>query len=281
LWGALSLSGVAYAQSDPAETETPDPEEVEEEAEPEVLETVELDEDEDDPLSRYRTRFDVLAERTIGTASKPVAFNWRRTNVHVAASGSFLFELNNFNSLRVGGMARLPSQKAIVELGVNYVEAWDTPSSRQLAFTPYRQPGRPNRLEFDVALAYPLAEGVVTTFPRWFPAVQMVFNAMAGFRYSIYPAGWGGMTPGQVGAAIFNPAITDLELDNLDDNRLDAMIIDSGRYGFLLGFGNDLYFEQGIFLSPRMMLAVPILAPVNQSDLRVWADFTLAAGMAF
>ena len=67
---------------------------------------------EEDPLSPHRTRFDVLTDRAIGTASIPVEFNWRRTKVHVAGTGSFLFELNNFDSARVGGMVRLPLEQA-------------------------------------------------------------------------------------------------------------------------------------------------------------------------
>jgi len=238
-------------------------------------------EDLEDPLSPYRTRFDVLAERAIGTASKPVAFNWRRTHLHLAPMGSLLFELNNFNSLRGGGMARFPGQRTIVELGFCYTRVWDTPSSRTLALTPYRQPGRPSRLELDVTVALPLAEGVVTTFPRFFPAVQLVFNAYVGFRYILYPAGFPGMQPGQVAGAIFSPTITPIEIDNLDDQRLDAMQVDPGRYGLMLGFGDDIYFEQGIFVSPRIMLAVPILSPATQTELLTWADFSLAIGMAF
>ncbi|NCG20616.1 MAG: hypothetical protein GWP91_16525 [Rhodobacterales bacterium] len=237
--------------------------------------------DSEDPLSPYRTRLDVLAERTIGTVSRPVAFNWRRTNVHIAAFGSFPFELNNFNTLRAGGMVRLPSEKTLVELGLSYVEVWDTPSSRLLALTPYRQPGRPNRLELDVTLAYPLAEGVVTTAPRIFPAVEMVFNGYADLRYIIYPTGFARMTPGKVAGALFLPALSDEEVDNLEDSRLDAMQTDRGRYGVLVGFGNDIYFEQGLFVSPRFLFAVPIMAPASLTELYFWADFNLAIGMAF
>ncbi len=234
-----------------------------------------------DPISKYRVRFDELAERTIGTASKPVAFNWRRSSFQVAANGSFLFELNNFNSMRGGAMLRLPSGGAIIEIGASYVRTWDTPSSRQLALTPYRQPGRPHRLEVDFGLAYPLAEGVVTAAPRIFPTTQLVFNAYAHVRYMVYPNGWGGMRPRQVIGAIFSPSMTEQELENLDDFRLDAMEIDSGRYGVMLGLGNDLYFEQGFFVSPRMMLAVPLLAPASGTNLLFWADFTLSVGMSF
>ncbi len=275
LVAALWLTQALAADDGPSETSETSPSE-----QGEVEDGDHTEPELDDSLSRYRTPFGVLAERTIGTTSKPVEFNWRRTKVHLAASGNHPFELNNFNSLRSGGLVRLPSGGVIFELGLSYVWVWDTPSSELLAFTPYRQPGRPERLELDFAVALPLAEGVVTTYPRFFPAVQMVFNAYAGLRYLLYPNGFGGMKPGKVMTALLSPTITESEVDNLDDNRLAAMQVDPGRYGLMIGFGNDLYFKQGVFFSPRVGLSAPILAPATQTELVLWAELSLVVGVA-
>ncbi len=234
-----------------------------------------------DVLSRHRTRFDVLAERAIGTTSRPVEFNWRRTSLQVAATGSFPFELNNFNTLRAGAVLRKPAAGALFELGLTWSEVWDSPSSEMLALTPYRQPGRPDRLDIDLGVGLPVAEGVVTTFPKFFPAVEMVFTLYGGLRYSLYPTGFVGMKAGEIGAAVLAPALTDAEIDNLDDERLDAMQTDPGRYGVMAGIGDDLYFESGIFVSPRFLVAIPLLAPASRTELLVWADVSLAVGLAF
>ena len=236
--------------------------------------------EDEDTLAPYRMSFDTLTERAIGTASQPVEFNWRRTHLHVAGSGSFLFELNNFDSARVGGLVRLPSRRNIFEIGLHYVEVWDTPSSEIIALTPYRQPGRPSRAELDVGLALPLAEGVVTTVPKVFPAVQLVFNAHVQIRYLFYPTAWSEMTPAEVGRAIIAPALDQKQINNLDEARLDAMAVDPGRYGLMLGFGNDIYFKQGVFVSPRVMLATPVMAPVTDTNMLFWADLSLAVGVA-
>jgi hypothetical protein len=234
----------------------------------------------DDPLARHRVPFPELAERTIGTASQPVEFNWRRSKVQGAVSGSQLFELNNFNSVRVGGLARFPTGNLIAELGASYVRTWDTPASEILALTPYRQPGRPDRMEIDINVGIPLAEGVVTFAPRFMPPVQLVLNGYVGFRYLLYPDGFAGMKAGKVFTAVLSPSLTQAEFDNLDDRRLDGMQVDSGRYGLMIGLGNDLYFKQGFFLSPRVSFALPILAPVSGTDLLLWGDFSLAIGVA-
>lgn len=233
-----------------------------------------------DELSRYRTPFPVLTERVIGTVSRPVEFDWRRTRVHLAATGDHLFELNNFNSLRAGGLVRWPGETLLWELGASWAWVWDTPSSRNLALTPYRQPGRPPRLELDFGVALPLAEGVVTVSPSLFPAVEMVFCALAGVRYLVYPSGFGGLRPGEVAKAIVSPTITEPELENLEDARLDAMTIDAARYGVMVGVADDLYFRQGLFVSPRATFALPLLAPATETDLLFWADFSIVLGMA-
>ena len=233
-----------------------------------------------DALAPYRVRFDLLTDRTIGTASRPVIYNWRKSTIHLAATGSFLMELNNFNSGRMGASVRLPSRSVLFEIGAAWVWVGDTPSSRLLALTPYRQPGRPERVEIEGFLTVPLAEGIVTSRPRWFPAAQLVFNAHIGLRYSLYPTGWGGLNPRQVLGAIIDPGLTDAEIENLDGVRRAAMTVDPQRYGPMIGIGNDLYFKQGVFVSPRLLFHVPLLAPATGTQLFFWADLGLSIGYA-
>ncbi len=243
-------------------------------------ETEEESEDED-VLSPYRTPFVVLTERTIGTTSRPVEFDWRRTTVHVGATGTHLFELNNFNSLFAGGTVRAPAGGGIVEASLGWVWVWDTPSSEQLAYTPYRQPGRPDRLELDLAVGYPLAEGVVTAAPRFFPPVELVFSVYGGLGYHIYPGAMKGKRFRERMSAVFSPMLTESELEILEDRRLDAMMVDTGRYGVFVGVGDELYFRQGVFVAPRVMFAVPVLAVAAGSELWFQADLSLTIGVAF
>ena len=179
---AICFVASAWAQDEPA----PAPESPPEEEAPV-----------EDVLSPYRARFDVLAERAIGTTSRPVEFNWRRTQAQLALTGSYLVELNNFNAMRGGALLRLPSDKALVELGVTGVGVWDSPSSQLLALTPYRQPGHPDHVELDFAVGLPLAEGVVTTMPRFFPAVEMVFVATRASATGCTPPGSAGCASGR------------------------------------------------------------------------------------
>jgi len=282
--GDPDLPADAWAQDDVVV-----PEDDEEEAPPEEEEAPAEEEEAPpeeeapigDPLSEHRVTLDLLADRTIGTTSRPVEFNWRRNTAQLALTGSYLFELNNFNAMRGGGMLRVPTRGIMLEVGLSYAATWDSPSSRLIALTPYRQPGRPPRLELDFMVALPLAEGVVTTQLRVFPAVQMVFNAYGGVRYALYPAGFAGLTAGQVTSRIFVPALSEEEIDNLEASRLDAMQVDPARYSILVGIGNDLYFKGGIFIAPRFLLSVPLLSTANDSQLLLWADASVAIGVAW
>ena len=84
-----------------------------------------------------------------------------------------------------------------------------------------------------------------------------------------------------IGRVLLSPTLSETEQDNLDAIRLDAMGLDPARYGLMIGVGNDLYVRQGVFVSPRAMFAVPILAPATETDLLFWADFSLVIGVAF
>lgn len=250
---ALLFSGVATAQTEPT----------------------------DDVLSPYRATFDDLSNQAIGTVSQPVAFSWRRSKVHIAGTLAYPLEFNTFANLRAGFLLRRPVGGLLLELGISRVVTWDTAASRQLVYTPYRQSGRPSHLELELGVAVPIAEGVVTTPVRALPAMQLTFNLYSSVRYLYYPGAQRNMTAGQVAAALLSPTLTDREVTNLDSDRLDAMQVDPGRYGLMLGFGNDIYLTQGLFLSPRIQMAIPLLAPVSKTALPVWVDLSMHAGWAF
>lgn len=274
LWALWALLAVARAEDPPSDEGDP-PEDAPDSGEPDS------DAPPEDVLAPHRLPFRTLVDRSIGSTARPVRFNWRSSPIQLGLVGDHLFELNNFNSLRGGLQVRVPARSFIFEVGLSAVEVWDTPSSELLALTPYRQPGRPDRGELDLLFAFPLAEGIVTARPSFFPATQLVLHAFAGLRYTLYPAGFRELKPGQILTAIWTPALTEAELSNLEDKRLDAMEVDPARYGLMLGLGNDLYFKQGLYLSPRLLLAVPVLAPASGSKLLWWADLSLAAGVAF
>ena len=235
----------------------------------------------DDSLSRYRQPFSVLAERTIGTTSRAVEFNWRRTRVHLGGLVAQPFELNSFDSLRVGGLARIPSGSGIFEVGAGYVWVWDTPSTEMLALTPYRQPGRPWRVSFEGNFGLPLAEGLVTASPRWFPALELVLMGYVGLRYDWYPGSMTGKNLRERLGATLSPGLTDSELRFLDGGRrLDGMQLDPARYTPMVGIGNDIYLAQGVFVSPRVMMSVPLFALPIGSELFFWGEAAVLVGVA-
>lgn len=232
-------------------------------------------------LSRFRLPWELLVDKTVGSTSKPVRFDWRRTNVHVAAFAAQPAEFNNYNSFRAGAVARIPSDALMYELGLSYVWVFDTESSRRLALTPYRQPGRPERFELDFSIGVPLAEGVVTSWPSWFPAAELVFSAYFNLRYLFYPSGFAGVKARTILGSSLSPRLSDAEIENLDDNRLPGMEVDRTRYTLYAGLGTDIYFDFNLFVAPRVMISVPLLAAIAESKMSLALEFALMVGWAF
>lgn len=233
---------------------------------------------EDKSIERHRSPLDALTERMIGTASKSIRFDWRKSTVGFGVLGSELLERNNFGSTRLGLMARKPFGNVMVELAATRVFTWETDSSLKLALTPYRQHGRPSRFEFDVNVGLPLAEGVVTSLPGWVPPAEMVFSANAGFRYLFYPGALGGQKFLDTLRGVVSPQLTQFELDKMEATRPGGMLIDPARYGLLAGLSLDVYFQPGAFISPRALIAIPLLSPVNGSGLGLWWELSLGLG---
>ncbi len=265
----LSVAWGQTAAPDPAAPEAPPPEPEESDLQP------------DESLSRHRTVFEALTERAIGRTSRRVRYDWRRGAVQVGATGGLPAELNNFDSLRAGGVVRYPTGGVLLGLGVSYVWVSGSESTDLLALTPYRQPGRPDRLELDFSLAYPLAEGVVTAVPRFLPSTELVLNAYGHFRYLVYPGGFADLGLADTLKAIVSGSLSDDEVENLEDERLPGMEIDRGRYALLFGLGGDLYFQSGFFITQKILIAVPVLRFLTDTRLGYGYELELALGFAF
>lgn len=232
----------------------------------------------DSSIERYRTPLEALTERMIGSASKSVRFDWRKSRLGFGLFGSELLERNNFGSARLGAFLRRPLGSLMGEVGLTRVFTWGTESSDLLALTPYRQSGRPSRLELDLNLGYPLAEGVVTSVPSFLPAAELVFSASAGVRYLFYPGALGGADFLDLAKALLAPRLTDRELGALEAARLPGMQVDPARYGLMGGLSLDIYFQPGALISPRALFAVPLFSSVNQTRLGLWWELTLGLG---
>ena len=163
------------------------------------------------------------------------------------------------------------------ELAITRVLTWGSASTEKLALTPYRQSGRPSRFELDINVGYPLAEGVATARPGFFPATELVFSANAGLRYAYYPGALSGASFGEVARALIAPRLLAKELENLERKLPPGMQIDEGRYNLLTGLDLDIYFQTGGFVSPRVMFALPITG----TDLGLWWELTFGAGWMF
>lgn len=168
----------------------------------------------------------------------------------------------------------------MLELAVTYSYAYETPSSRTLALTPFRQYGRPSHWEIDFNVGYAIAEGVVTPLASFMPPAEMVLVAYGGLRYLVYPDGMLGRPLQDVGLDLATPQLSEAERERIEPKTPGGMLLDSARYHTMAGLSLDVYFQPGIFISPRALVAVPLLTPVTASGLGFWWELSLSIGYA-
>jgi hypothetical protein len=160
------------------------------------------------------------------------------------------------------------------------VFAWGSDSSEKLALTPYRQAGRPARIEADLMLGYPLIEGVSTPRFSFIPALEMVFFVNLGLRYRYYPHELDKMATGTAVTAFFAPQLSDTEVNNLEYERLPGMAIDRTRYDLLGGLSLCIYFQNGFFFMTRYLASVSF-GGVTGPGISIWWDLSESVGWSF
>ena len=78
--------------------------------------------------------------------------------------------------------------------------------------------------------------------------------------------------------AFFSPRLNDKQVENLEYARLPGMQIDRTRYDLLVGFSMAIYFQNGVFFSPRVTLAPPVFSAAAGSTMSWWWDLSLSLG---
>lgn len=235
----------------------------------------------DTSINAYRSAYDALSERAIGRASRAVRFDWRRGTMQAGIIGGLPVELNNFDALRAGLFVRLPTERLMFEWALAWVFVSGSEATESLALTPYRQSARPDHLELDFSVGYPLAEGVITPVPGALPAAQILLKAEGQFRYLFYPTAWSGLGFLEGLRAVFRGRLEEQELENLEDVREPGMKIDPARYGLWGGFSTDIFFQSGLFFSQKAIVAIPLLARPTRTELYFGFELSLSAGYAF
>jgi hypothetical protein len=199
----------------------------------------------------------------------------------VGVSVGEVVEKNNFSAQRYGLLGRKAFSDLILEVGVQLYVSDDTASSAQLALTPFRQAGRPGHLEIDLNVGYAVAEGVVTPLAAFMPPAEVALVALGGVRYLGYWQTFPDRPIQDIGLSLASPQLSTIELERLDRDAPEAMAIDPARLHTLVGLAVDTYLQPGLLVSPRAMLAAPVLVPVTNTSLGFFWELSLVVGWAF
>lgn len=231
-------------------------------------------------LEAQRTPLQALNEHFLGSAARSVRYDWRSSPVMLGVLVGEVLERNNFGQWRLGAMGRKAFGDILLDGGVNIYFAYPTASSETLALTPFRQAGRPGHLEIDVNLGYAVAEGVVTPMLSFLPPAEMVLVVYAGARYLGYWETFPSRPIQDIAVDLVLPQLSQTERLRLEDAALGGMSVDPARFHVMLGVSLDVYLQPGVFVSPRVHLAVPLLTPLTGTQLGWFSEVGLAVGYA-
>lgn len=235
----------------------------------------------DTSLETWRTPLQALNEHFLGTASRPVRFDWRRSPAMFVLRVAEVIERNSFGQWQIGVIGRKAFGDLLIDGGINAFFAYETVSSQQLALTPFRQAGRPDHFQLEFNVGYALAEGVVTPIVSWLPPMEMALVAQAGVRYLIYTESFTGGRPFvDVARSLATPQLTVEEIERLESTGPEGMQIDPARLHALVGASLDVYVAPGVIVAPRAMVGVPLLSAVTASELGLFVELGLSIGYA-
>jgi len=75
--------------------------------------------------------------------------------------------------------------------------------------------------------------------------------------------------------------LSDSDVVVLERDAVAGMAIDRARVQTLVGLGTDVYFPPGLFVSPRALLALPLLAPVSSTSIGWWWELGAVVGFTW
>jgi len=220
-----------------------------------------------------------IVRTVLGTATRPVAFAWRKAEVILTGEYAGLVEYNNFESHRLGLVSRWPGEMGTFDASIAHVTTSGTQATHTLARTPYLQTGRPSRWELGLGYSFALAEGVVTWAPSFLPQSQMVFSVAGEMRYLFYTDAWKAQKGGKKFTSLLKTEVNGTGKAALDKTKPEGMRVDPSLLDFLVGPRLDVYVRPGIVVSPTVKIALPLLRA--QGGLGLWWLASLEAGYAF
>ena len=277
----LFFFNVAFSQVEldkkPAETEVPG-NSTKKSAETEVPGNSNKEENKNEQLKPFSDdlSFNSFVDRVVGQAFRPTVFNWRKSSDMWLFEMGMPTELNNFESKRFSVLYRIPQDDYSWDLGIAWVNTKETLSSQKIGLTPYRQYGRPSRLELDGGLSVVLSEGISTFFPNFIGSNQIVLSAQVRFRYLSYLTQYKGLKAKDFFNAFFTLEMQDKELENIKSKRLPGMEQDPAHYNFLWGERIDLYAKNGMSFSQGVLVGLTL-----STRLGLWWEYSIGIGYAY
>ena len=216
----------------------------------------------------------------IGFAERPALHAWRKSSLTIRPIMGQISEQNNFDSYHFGLVVDVPSDSFSFQIGLRKVEVSDTPSSRQLALTPFKQAGHANRYDIISGVKLPLVEGVGSQLYDWIPQSQFVFQGIARVNWHLHPNEWKGESFQNVLQGLFQTKVGSREYQKMQESNPAALLPSRSRHSLGAGFVVEQYFPESGGTAFHCSFEVLTLIDLYSDETTPsrWMEYNLGVG---
>jgi len=183
-----------------------------------------------------------LLPQIMGFAERPAVHRWRKSTITIRPMIGQISEQNNFNSSHLGLLLDFPGDSFSFQLGFRKIDVTDSFSSRQLALTPFKQPGHAARKEIQIGMKMPLIEGIGSQIYDIIPQSQFVFHGLARLNWHLYPKAWQDEDFTDILQGLFKTEIGGSEYRSIQESSPSALLPSRSRHSIGAGFAVEQYY---------------------------------------
>lgn len=226
------------------------------------------------PLEAFRKKPEDIDRAVIAVIGRPSIFPWQLKSFGLRLSQSSYVEFNNFdsNSYQIGGIFPI-FERMIYALDIIQTKVYETPSSRQIGRTPYRQLGRPSRYSLSHQLSYPIFEGIGGHFFDLLESAQFVVSFFTQINMHYYdhlfkPWSSFGNSRDNI-KSIFSSSLPPETRKIQQMKAPQGMKISDHKWDLLAGMDIFSFFSTGLFVSGAFGIGFPFGGSDNDKQ-NIW-----------
>ena len=196
------------------------------------------------PIERFSKTVTELQKVAVGMSERGSVYPWHTKTMGAVAGYGSSVEFNNYDSQQSSLQLIFPlATGSMYHLGFERVFVTSTAASDQLAHTPYRQSGRPDRWVLSHKYSMALFEGIGGHLIDYLDTMQFVLFASARWRLNWYQQMFGSS---QLIRSMLAPRLEGDELVRVQEDAPAGMLVDERKWDLLASLDLVVFTHRGL-----------------------------------